>query len=403
MVRQNMFQFLRSPLVQGILFMLLALMALGWAALVQRHRLAQPNYQVRRGEEAIARKDWRTVEAIVSRLELAGFGDQASLLQGKALVARGETARALDALGHIGDNSPMAAPARLLEAQQYMDFKDFGRALQAYQVALGHEPENLTAHWGLAVIYFNIFAWDDCRTECRHVADLDPEDGRPWSALGLIYKETKQYPEAATAYLEALKRPLSDNRRQEVRTELAEVYIAQNDFPKAQELLDADDQKDAYSHLVLQAECDWHAGRRQDAVDKLNSALKQGGATLATLAGPCRDVARLGSYLLEMGQKDKALETLKYFEPKCTKDPEFARVLLKTFQELKMDNEATKQEAKVENLERLRDALDRYSRKAYADRTDNESRRRAAELCTRLGKSELGEQWRVAGITIVPQ
>jgi tetratricopeptide (TPR) repeat protein len=396
---------LRSPVFLVLILALLVVFTAGGAGLVERIRWSDPDYGLKKGEEAIERKQYDEVERAISRLEAAGFPDHAYLLRGKEWIAKGERTRAIEALRHVAESSPLAIDSMLLEAECLYNDGQIYQAQQRLTQVVGQAPDNPVGHWKLAAVYDVIFAWNDVLRECDEVARLDDRDGKAHGFKGLIYSRLKEYDKAATAYRDALARNLSDRRRNEVYAELADTLLKLHDAAAAEELVKKlPDAADPLTRLTLTARCDWDLDRRDRAVTSLQKGLPSLGRTRASMDVEYTDAQiLLGRYLLDTNNANQALENLQRLQARVPPNPEIGQLLLRAFHDLKMEKEEEEQRKLLEPVDKFYRDIDELQHKAYADRLDRMSRARVAVMWDKIRNEDLARRWNDAAIaTVVP-
>jgi tetratricopeptide (TPR) repeat protein len=445
-----MFSLIRSPLTRSpfsvvlVLFLVIVLGAgaFGW---VKWRRTSQPEYLLSTGEQAIEKKRWSEVDEIANRLELAGLPDYASYLRGEKDLAKGDQFKALEQLHKVREDSRVGVRARLLQANTEAQLRDLFRARTSYSVVIALDPDNTAAHWGLAVIYHSIGAWNDAIAECREVARLDDSDGRPHGHMGLMYQKMSQYEQAAACYRDALSRNLSDHRRDEVRWELAETLLKLKQPGPARELLEkvSEPNRNASTHIALLAECDWQQNDHEGALARIvqvigrrprSSEPEEIQEFIDILLQGCR-------YLRESKQPERAFKHLIQYQSELSSNPEYVDMFVQVGQDMidlnrEQPNAQVTQElekldmringrrisginlgfvrfgdvqiqfgslrALLKRLTALRDQIHELEDKSHKDRTDRESRKKLSELWAQLGREDLAAAWRDASIAALP-
>ena len=260
----------------AVLLVLAAVLGVVGGSAAWLYLTAQPDYQLRRAQEAIARGDWDRAEHIATGLEAKGYTDHAHLLRGEGLLGQCLYAQALAEFNRIQDQGAIRLRAVVLSGQCLVQLKSFSEAERSLRFALSEQPENVDAHRGLAALYYDLGAVMRAAYHCLEWARLDPHDGRPYRFLGLIYKELPdENDQAITFYQEALARELSPAALEDVREELAECLVKQSSYARALELLDQCHPRsgDVPKTTALRAESFWALGRDTEARALLDRAL----------------------------------------------------------------------------------------------------------------------------------
>lgn len=84
---------------------------------------------------------------------------------------------------------PFAIAAILNMGSSYYKAKYYPEAEDAYKEALRLQPENATAHYGLAMVYEEIGDRQAARTQFQNAAELNPDSGKPWMSLAQVTLE----------------------------------------------------------------------------------------------------------------------------------------------------------------------------------------------------------------------
>lgn len=205
--------------------------------------------------------------------------------QRRAVTERAEAAlaQAVREFGEIPEESELADQATPGLAEAVALLRDLGRSapltalLERLRRFLEHYPDQVEAHRRLAQFYLDLNALSPALSELQQVARLDPEDGRPWRIMGLIYRDTLREGSAIDAYRQALQRRLEPHVAAEVREELAQLLVDQGFPQEALEVL-----QEAPTWLrntppcrTIEAAALWAVHRKTEARRQVEAALAE--------------------------------------------------------------------------------------------------------------------------------
>jgi tetratricopeptide (TPR) repeat protein len=127
----------------------LAVGAVAWS-----HRAPDPKQIWAAGQAALKAERIDEAERAANRLAALDRGDPAdSMLQAQVDIARGRTDQAIQKLGRIPDDHPMAAQARLMSGQLELRRQRVRFAEAYYRQALALDPKLVSAHNELIYIF----------------------------------------------------------------------------------------------------------------------------------------------------------------------------------------------------------------------------------------------------------
>ncbi|MCI0455395.1 MAG: tetratricopeptide repeat protein [Gemmataceae bacterium] len=353
------------------------------------HYTSRPEYLLRKGQAALGRGNLDVVAMLAARLEASRHADHAHLLLGELYLRQNRPAHALQEFNKIGDQGALRLEAVAYSGQCLLQLKNAFEAARCFEFVLAEQPDHVACHRGLAVIYYDQGAIDDALEHLRAVARLDPGDGRPYRLMGLIYKDLGRPAEAVSSYQEALKRPLADDRRREVREELTESLLRQGDYTRALEVLDGCDAWHAERPkiLALRSECLLIQAKIPETKELLDHALRlhpgavelqKPRAKLHLLDGEAQQAAALLEQILEAQRHDVA----------CRYQ------LIQAYRMLDRTEDAAAQRARLDESQALVLDLSKLSAEAEANPWDAGLRLRLADVCEKLDKTDLAATWR---------
>lgn len=232
---------------------------------------------------------------------LAVCEEQAEVRYYLGLVCHATT-RTDEAVRHL-------AAARRLEPQQaifhlaagnvWQQQGKYAAAVDAYQEAIAHEPDNGRAHYNLGVAAYASGQLDTAIAAYERAVTLLPDDADAFYNLAIAYDKAGQPAAALRAYGQALSVAPTDP---DIRYNLALLYKKNHEFEDAQRHLEEVVRLDAgyaraYSHL---AAIYGRQGRREAAIACFERLLELGHDQeaahhmLAALRGERRDTAAAG-------------------------------------------------------------------------------------------------------------
>jgi len=162
------------------------------------------------------------VDAVVRMLELELSAPEAAALHASATGVAEAATLAAQALGY----TPYAEGRTALE--RYEQSQSIGRAIEAFNRALAHDPRYALAHSGLGEAYWRLYR-NDRRPElvelaerhCARALELDDLLAPAWITLGIVQRETGRAEQAIADFRKALDR---DPRSPDAHRELALAY-----------------------------------------------------------------------------------------------------------------------------------------------------------------------------------
>lgn len=260
----------------------------------------------------------RTVQAIEEdkrALELAPNSDEAYRRLGNAYRANGQKAEALQALGKAVQINPYYWNNLAALGNAYLAFGEPDKAVKAYSQVIQLEPENPAGYSNLGMAYFTqgkyedsiaafqkalkiapsadiytnlgtayfyLKRYSDSLPMFEKAVQLNPEDGTLMGNLADGYRLAGNRQKAQETYAKAIalayKQLRVNPRDTQAMGQLALYYAKKGDPQQAQEYVNkarAIDRQDVYL-IYIGAVVDTIAGRQQDALKDLSTALEKG-------------------------------------------------------------------------------------------------------------------------------
>jgi tetratricopeptide (TPR) repeat protein len=371
-------------------FLTAAVALLGGAA-AWWHHTSRPEYLLRQGQAALRRGDSEAADRLAARLEASGHADHAHLLLGEVYLRLDRPARAVHEFNQIRDQGALRREAVAHSGQCQLQLHNAAEAVRCFEFVLSEQPDHLECHRGLAVVYYDQGAMDPALEHLQAVARLDPGDARPHRLMGLIYKDLGRPAEAASAYEEALKRPLADEPLRQVREELTEALVRQGEGGRALEVLAGCDARHAEEPkmLALKAESLLIQARASEAKGLLDRALR-------THPGSLELQKARAQLHLQAGEGQEAAALLERILARQRHDVACRYQLIQAYRMLGRTEDAATQRERLDESQALFHELSKLSDGAEAKPWDAALRLRLADVCEKLDKADLAAMWRRA-------
>jgi tetratricopeptide (TPR) repeat protein len=370
-----------------------------------------PDYRLRCGKDALAKSDPERVEQIALLLDADGYKDHAALLRAEASYAqakprldRGDTAgaepllqRAVADLRKIRDQGPLRLEAAELSGKCSLFLHAPFEAARAFEFVLSENPDSIDAHRGLEALYYDQGAFLLAIDHAEQVAQLDPEDGRPYRHMGRIFHDLGEHGLAVGCYEKALGRNLHGQSPAIVRKELAESLLTLKRYREALDALrDVEPAaEDVAAIEALRAEC----LRRMGQTSEMRALLDRSLASFANAP----DLLRLRAELcLEDNDPARAVKLLEHAVAADPYDYTIRYQLMLAYQRLEKKADADEQKRHADELLRLSQEESKLTLEAAQHPWDAAVRRQLGEICEKLGKLELAAMWRQAATACPP-
>jgi len=368
-----------------------------------------PEYHLRCGQKALRLFKLERARAVAARLRADGHLDQSLLLGGesnffeaKAYAEANQFANAvplfsaaLDSFNKIRDQGAIRLEAATRIGQTCIYLKRPAEAEHALKFVLSQQPDNVEAHRGLAVLYYDQGAMSLTLAHLEKVAELDPQDGRPLRHMGFIYKDLEQYDKAVTCYEEALQRNLPGHNREQdpatVHMELAECLVKLARYTDASAVLQHCEPwpGDEATVAALRGECEFGMGQIDKARARLDEALEA--------HSDSQELIHIrAKILIQDNDLKRAAELLERALRMDQHDYVSRYLLQQTYAKLGLKAEAAEQERRLEQTKKDIEELAKLNREVLDNPWNRDKRLRLAEACDRLDKADLAAMWRQA-------
>jgi tetratricopeptide (TPR) repeat protein len=354
-----------------------------------RFRVTRPDYRLRQGQAALLREDYDKAAELTSLLETSGHFDHAHLLRGQSLLRQGHVNQALLEYNAIRrERKDLLAEASMIFGLGLYFHGHLAEAEKLLLHAVHVLPDNIDIRRGLAALYYDRGAMRDALRHLQKWAELANEDGMPYRFMGVIYQGLSATGPAVANYGKALERNLPSEVREAALVEFAQVHVERTEYAEALACLKHLSAETQAQPKVQEcwAECLWGMGRHAEAVALLEPMLAAESASPRALGLRAKIHLAAGQDAAAAALLEKALHRdphdcfLRYqLALLCTKQKHQAEAdeqfrLLATSQQLFREMSDLNQQA----IERPRDAA---------------VRRRLADVCNQLNKSELAQMW----------
>jgi cytochrome c-type biogenesis protein CcmH/NrfG len=190
-------------------------------------------------------------------------------LRGRRLLQAGQPQQAIQVVESIRPGDPAEPEAWLIRGLARASLQDVGPARQALEHAWRLRPDPMAAKV-LAAIYLGAYETERGRQMLEAAAELDPNDFRPWYALGeVVHTRMARYDDAARCFREALHRRPD---HYESRVGLVKALLLGHKPDEASPLLEAlrKERPDDPAVLMLIALSDRESGRAGQASEALD-------------------------------------------------------------------------------------------------------------------------------------
>jgi tetratricopeptide (TPR) repeat protein len=368
---------LAASSVSGVMF---------WRGRPERH-LARAERAVRDGDpfEALS---WLTVPE-----SSPGTRERALLLRARIAVERGELAESVRALDQVDPAGPNAFDYAFWRGRTLYAAKQPLLAITWLVAARNCRPGHADSHRWLAAAAYDQGNRATAVSAIEAVTRLEPDDGRAWRTLGMMFKEDVQYEQARAAFERSLA---IDGSQAAIRLELGEVLVKLGDVAGAERELSAcRGRVPEARHAELMADC----ARTRGDLAGFRAAVESGLAAAPDHPGLLLQRAQID---VELGHPVDALVHLDRAASADPYRPETIYQRGRLLHQLGRTEEARRQLARADELTKGLAEMSDLNRQAERAPHDAEVRYRLGRLCVELGKPELGASWYRAALACDP-
>ncbi|NPT55348.1 tetratricopeptide repeat protein [Paraburkholderia elongata] len=152
---------------------------------------------------------------------------------------------AIDSFSHVIDNGNQSADIYISRGNAYRAKGDAENSLLDYDAAIARAPFDPRAHFGKALVFYDVGNLDGAESEFNVALRLDPNDLNSMRGLAMVLRDQHKYSESIGAYTSALKiQPgdalLSSGRARSYQ-EMGDSTHAISDYSQAIALQPSDD------------------------------------------------------------------------------------------------------------------------------------------------------------------
>ncbi|HMF15499.1 MAG TPA: tetratricopeptide repeat protein, partial [Gemmataceae bacterium] len=320
---------------------------------------SQPEYRLRKGQDALRRGDRDEAERIAQLLIADGQADHAYVLRGAALFQQQQYDRAVLELARVKGRGEVGVEAALVRGQCLLMLEDYGQAERALLFVAEKRPDDVTARRCLTGIYFRQGVPMRALEQATEWGKIEPRNGQPYQVMGHVHRDLGEahFPDAIDCYQEALRRELPAKAVEEVRHELAACQVRSFRWSDALAVLDGSDPPlpESAERQALRVRCLWGLGRADEARALLDRSLQD--------YARCLDLLSIGADVRHADKRfEDAAALLKRALDLNPHDPESLHKLALVYEALGRPADAEEQRRREEQtkamlaeMEKLRD------------------------------------------------
>ena len=197
---------------------------------------------LQRGRNAIKVEDWESVREIKNELAKRKAAQiETQFLEANLYMNVLNYDAVMQRVGVIASDKRIREDCMMLAVHCFTAIQDMPSAMRTLEEIAAEFPDNVDTHRLLIANYYDFGALQQAMRHSERVSELAPEDPRPDRLMGLISKDFEKNELAITHYLESLQRAETDStfdQADEIRTELAEVYIRLRKYQEAKKQLE---------------------------------------------------------------------------------------------------------------------------------------------------------------------
>ena len=356
------------------------------------------------GRAAIKAEDWTEVRRIKNVLADRENADvETQFLEANLYMNVLNHQKVMERVGTIAGDKRIREDCMLLAVHCFTAVQDMPSAMRTLEELVMEFPDNVDAHRLLIAHYYDFGALQQAMQHCERVSELAPKDPRPDRLMGLISKDFEKHELAITHYLESLRRAPNDpefDQQNEIRVELAEVYIRMRKYQDAKQQLqelseDTPLRLNAMANAYL-AECAMALGDFGEAESRIQLAIQQD----ATLPN---GHTVLGILSMQTGKPEEARNAL---ERAAELDPSNDRVFFQLSNVLRQLGETALAEqalARHEEIKTLKLEYIELNVRAAQQTDDDGIRVQIAQIAEKLGDLEAAISWYSGALGINPE
>jgi tetratricopeptide (TPR) repeat protein len=363
-------------------------------AVVYHWRQSDPARQFALARQAIAAGRWDEVERRMADLDRdPAFAPHAHFLRGALLLEQRQHYGALEEFRHAVDHPELRLETLILSGEALYRAGRLQDAMGLLEQAVALDPSSLPALRWLASSYYDLGLNDATVSTLSRIAELDPHDPRPHRLMALMHKDFEDYTAAVDCYRESLRRSGHQPDQHQIRLELAECEIKQQQYEAALETLSGC--AASAERCVKEAECHYALGRTEEAQLLLQQALDEDPAHLAGLLLST-------TIALEQGAVDVAVETISRAVVAWPRDYTANFRLSQVLRRAGRDADADRYAKIAEEIKQVRLEFSELHEVADQQPANADVRYRLGVLANSLGRPDLARVWFRAALAINP-
>lgn len=359
---------------------------------------------LQRGRNAIKVEDWESVREIKNKLAKRKSAQiETQFLEANLYMNVLNYDAVMQRVGVIASDKRIREDCMMLAVHCFTAIQDMPSAMRTLEEIAAEFPDNVDTHRLLIANYYDFGALQQAMRHSERVSELAPEDPRPDRLMGLISKDFEKNELAITHYLESLQRAETDltfDQVDEIRTELAEVYIRLRKYQEAKkqlEQLSADAAPSVQATaFAYRAECAMALGDFVEAEQLVRQCIRKD----PTLPDGQRI---LGLLAMQTGKPEDAKEAL---ENAARLDPGNDRVFFQLSNVLRQLGQTDAADAAYNKHQQIKILKLEYIELNVqaAQQTDNASVRvRIASIAEQLGDYQAAVSWYRGALGIDPE
>ena len=359
---------------------------------------------LQRGRNAIKVEDWESVREIKNKLAKRKAAQiETQFLEANLYMNVLNYDAVMQRVGVIASDKRIREDCMMLAVHCFTAIQDMPSAMRTLEEIAAEFPDNVDTHRLLIANYYDFGALQQAMRHSERVSELAPEDPRPDRLMGLISKDFEKNELAITHYLESLQRAETDltfDQVDEIRTELAEVYIRLRKYQEAKkqlEQLSADAAPSVQATaFAYRAECAMALGDFVEAEQLVRQCIRKD----PTLPDRQRI---LGLLAMQTGKPEDAKQAL---ENAARLDPGNDRVFFQLSNVLRQLGQTDAADAAYNKHQQIKTLKLEYIELNVqaAQQTDNASVRvRIASIAEQLGDYQAAVSWYRGALGIDPE
>ncbi|MFL2866249.1 MAG: tetratricopeptide repeat protein [Pirellulaceae bacterium] len=359
---------------------------------------------LQRGRNAIKVEDWESVREIKNKLAKRKAAQiETQFLEANLYMNVLNYDAVMQRVGVIASDKRIREDCMMLAVHCFTAIQDMPSAMRTLEEIAAEFPDNVDTHRLLIANYYDFGALQQAMRHSERVSELAPEDPRPDRLMGLISKDFEKNELAITHYLESLQRAETDltfDQVDEIRTELAEVYIRLRKYQEAKkqlEQLSADAAPSVQATaFAYRAECAMALGDFVEAEQLVRQCIRKD----PTLPDGQRI---LGLLAMQTGKPEDAKQAL---ENAARLDPGNDRVFFQLSNVLRQLGQTDAADAAYNKHQQIKTLKLEYIELNVqaAQQTDNASVRvRIASIAEQLGDYQAAVSWYRGALGIDPE